>query len=136
MHLVVAARGLDRATQTSWRVRATSAAGTTVLPERSFSTTGPPEATTEAPSAVTPTSATLNASLAPHSLPTVSFFEWGPSKPYANRTSRVAVPEATAPWVSTDLSGLTPGTVYRYRVVAKNSAGTAYGAEKHFTARP
>ena len=133
--LEVAATGLDPATLITWRVRASSAAGTTVLPERVFSTTGPPEATTEAASVVTPTSATLHATLEPHSLPTVYFFEWGPSKPYAHRTSRVAAPDGTAPWVSGDLTRLTPETVYRYRVVAQNSAGTVYGAERRFTSR-
>ena len=135
VHVEVAARGLDPATLTSWRVRATSAAGTSLLPERSFSTTGPPEATTEVASAVTPSSASLHATITPHSLPTVYFFEWGQSQPYANLTSRVAVPDGTAPWVSARLTGLTPETVYRYRVVAKNSAGTVYGSEKHFTSR-
>ena len=136
VQLVATARGLAPATETSWRVRATSAAGTTVLPARSFSTTGPPEGTTEAPSAVTSVSATLHATLAPHSLPTAFFFEWGTGEPYAHRTLRRRVPEATAAFVSADLTGLSPGMVYRYRVVATNSAGTVYGAQKQFTARP
>ena len=127
--------GLAPATDTFWRVRATSAAGTTVSPERSFSTTGRPDVTTRAPSEVRSTSATLHASVSPHSLPTEYFFEWGASSAYGHATSRVAVPPVTAAWVSRPLTGLAPGTVYHYRVVAQNSAGTAYGADERFTSR-
>jgi hypothetical protein len=136
VQLDVAATGLAPATQLSWRVRATSAAGRAVSPERSFSTTGSPDATTQVPSGVTSTSANLHASIATHSLPTEYFFEWGRTTTKERVTARVAVPQGTESWVSTHLTGLDPGTVYRYRVVAENAAGTAYGPEQRFTSRP
>ena len=134
--LDVTAGALDPGTRIFWRVRATSAAGTTVTPERSFSTWGPPEATTQAPGDVTSTSAVLYAVVAPHALPTEYWFEWWRTSPDHQVTSRGVVPQSSSSWVSKTLTGLTPGTVYRYRAVAQNSAGTAYGAEMQFTSRP
>jgi len=132
----VVVRGLDAATDTFWRVRATSAAGTTVSSERSFSTTGPPDATTEAPTEVTSGSADLHGSVSPHSLPTVYFFQWGRTGALEHTTARREVQQGSATWVSSSVTGLAPGTVYRYRVVAENAAGIAHGAERQFTSRP
>ena len=134
--LDVIAGALEPGSRIFWRVRATSAAGTTVSPERSFSTWGPPEATTQAPNNVTSTSATLYAVVAPHALPTEYWFEWWRTSPEHQLTPRGTVPSASSSWVSKTLTGLTPGTVYRYRAVAQNSAGIAYGSEKQFTSRP
>jgi hypothetical protein len=134
--LDVIAGALEPGSRIFWRVRATSAAGTTVSPERSFSTWGPPEATTQAPTGVTSTSANLYAVVAPHALPTEYWFEWWRTSPEHQVTSRGTVPSGSSSWVSKTLTGLTPGTVYRYRAVAQNSAGTAYGSEKQFTSRP
>jgi hypothetical protein len=136
VQLDVTAGALDPGSRIFWRVRATSAAGTTWSQERSFSTWGPPEATTQAPTGVTSTSANLYAVVAPHALPTEYWFEWWRNGPEHQLTSRGVVPAASSSWVAKTLTGLTPGTVYRYRAVAQNSAGIAYGSEKQFTSRP
>ena len=136
VQLDVTAGALEPGSRIFWRVRATSAAGTTVTPERSFSTWGPPEATTQAPTGVTSTSANLYAVVAPHALPTEYWFEWWRTSPEHQVTARGTVPSVSSAWVSKTLTGLTPSTVYRYRAVAQNSPGIAYGAEKQFTSRP
>lgn len=93
-------------------------------------------AVTGSATAITTSSATLNGTVtAKYDDATVSF-EYGPDTNYGNTVS--AVP-ATAivgngdTVVSADLSSLTPGQTYHYRVVATNSAGTSYGNEATFT---
>jgi hypothetical protein len=98
--------------------------------------TAMPTATTEAATGLTYTGATLNASVNPKGLSTTYQYEYGLTEAYGSKvpaapksagegTGLVKVPEA--------VKGLTEGTTYHYRVVATNSAGTTYGADKTLT---
>ncbi|HEY4812756.1 MAG TPA: fibronectin type III domain-containing protein, partial [Solirubrobacteraceae bacterium] len=100
----------------------------------------PPTATTGGFSNVTTTSATLSGSVNPNGLETHYYIEWGreASKPY----------EAFAPTPypgedvgagnetvnrSVAATGLKPGTLYYYRIVAQSPAGTGEGGLASFT---
>ncbi len=98
-----------------------------------------PEAVTTAASAVKPTSATLGGKVDPAGLATTYRFEYGTSASYGTTApaggasagsglDRVAKTQV--------LTGLEPERTYHYRVVATNSEGTSYGADKTFTTVP
>jgi hypothetical protein len=62
-------------------------------------------------------------------------FEWGLTTTYGNSVPCVPAPGAgTVPVaVSASLTGLVPGTTYRYRITATNIFGRTRGAGKAFT---
>jgi Subtilase family len=86
-----------------------------------------PSAQTEPASAVTQSSATLNAIVNPNGgAITRCAFHFGSSEastPCSNRPGSVSGPIA----VSATLTGLLPGTAYRFRIVASNLSGTSSG---------
>lgn len=98
-----------------------------------YKVTGPVEADTNSATNVTLTSATLNGTVNPNGLETTYYFEWGLADSYGNTTNSHSVGSGTsAVAVSANLSVLTPGTTYHYRLVATNSSGTGYGTDRTF----
>ena len=80
----------------------------------------------ESSEGITPTEATLNATINPGEGETVYVFEYGADTSYGSATPvspSIGNDTADHP-VSSTLTGLTPGTTYHYRVVAINFAGT------------
>ncbi|GIG37008.1 PKD domain-containing protein [Cellulomonas pakistanensis] len=123
--------GLRPGTRYTWTATATTAAGTTVL-TRTFDTPGPPTVRALAATGVTRTGATAQLRVHPRGLDTTVRVEWGTG--WSARTADVAFPAATWERAGTvALSGLAPGTSYRYRVVATNAAGTTVGPEQVLT---
>jgi DNA-binding beta-propeller fold protein YncE len=108
-------------------------------------TIGPPTATTDPAAPVGQVSATLQATVNAnlHAVIDCNFeytdqtdFE---ANGYANATeapcsSKPSGSSDTA--VSADVSGLSPDTTYRYRVVAENNGGSAEGGDETFTTLP
>jgi hypothetical protein len=105
----------------------------------------PPTATTNAASNITGTTATLNGVAGPPVV-TSYHFQWGTTTSYGNTTptGTVGCPPGnsnpqyctgvtTAP-VSANITGLTPGTTYHFRLVATNTNGTTNGADNTFLA--
>jgi hypothetical protein len=95
-----------------------------------------PDATTEAASGITETNATLNGGVNPEGTATEWEFEYGtetsygqtaPASPQSAGSGSSEVP------VSTELTGLQPGTTYHYRLVAIGENGTTHGADQTFT---
>ena len=97
---------------------------------------GKPKASTESATGVTTTAATLHGTVDAEGLDTTYYFEYGTTTSYG---SKVPVWSYAIGWefggvsVTQALSGLTPGTVYHYRLVARSEAGIAYGEDKTLT---
>ena len=93
-----------------------------------------PTATTGSASGVGRTSATLNASVNPGGAVTSWRFEYGTTEAYGlesggGETTDGSDPEA----VAIQVTGLSAGTTYHYRVVATNADGTVTGADRTFS---
>lgn len=93
-----------------------------------------PTAITGAVSSVDATTATLNATVNPNGKTTTWYFEYGTSTSYGSKTPSQDAGNGTSNLsLAAALSGLTPGTTYHYRIVAKNSDGTTRGSDGIFT---
>jgi hypothetical protein len=91
----------------------------------------------EEPSGVTTAEAVLQGSINPSDKPTTYYFEYGATTAYGSQTPNGTLPKSKA-WqpVSVALSGLEPGSIYHYRLVAWNGGGTkdkTVGADRSFT---
>jgi len=93
-----------------------------------------PQVNTQKANAIRTSSAVLNGMVVPGSSLADVWFEWGTSTNYGNtigltnfQVSRIAKA------VRVGLEGLSPNYVYHYRLAARNSAGTIYGANQQFT---
>ncbi len=101
-----------------------------------------PSLLNESSSAVTQTSATLDAKLAPNDADTTYQFEYGTTTAYGtsipvpdgNIGNGVSSPATVS--VGEELAGLQPGTTYHYRVLATNSVGQTVGPDQTFTTPP
>jgi plastocyanin len=135
-------KGLAPGTLYHFQLVAKNSSGTVSGADQTFTTTspppppGPPTATTSAATAVTETGATLNGTVNPDGRPTEYFFEWGTSETYGQATAAAPAGEDHAGHVaSATLMALSPGTVYHFRLVAKNASETVSGTDQMFTTR-
>jgi sugar lactone lactonase YvrE len=96
----------------------------------------PPGVVTGAASSLTPTTATLNATVNPNGAEvTACTFEYGTSVSYGTSVPCASLPgsgESPVP-VSAPLTGLSANTTYHFRIVATNSGGTSNGSDQTFT---
>ena len=132
--------GLTANTTYHYRIVATNPTGTSYGADQIFTTLpAPPTVATESASGVTPSAATLNATVNPNG-ETVSdcHFEYGTTSSYGSSAPCTSLPgSGTTPVaVSASITGLTANTTYHYRIVATNPTGTSYGADREFTAAP
>lgn len=95
----------------------------------------PPLAVTNAADGVGFSAATLNASVNPGGAATTATFHYGTSASYGNTAAITlgASNGTTAQSVAANLSDLTPGTTYHFRVTASNSYGATNGRNLTFT---
>ncbi len=92
-----------------------------------------PGATTAAAQNVGPTGATLTGTVNPHGTDTTAYFQYGTTPAYSARTPNQAAGNGNGPIAeNAAISGLTPNTIYHYRIVAVSSAGTTRGADRTF----
>lgn len=93
-----------------------------------------PSATTGDASAITDTQASLAGTVNPQGQLTSYAFQYGTTTAYGQQTALTSAGSGTADApVRADLSGLTPGTAYHFRVIATNATGTTVGADRTFT---
>ena len=143
LHVSSAITGLQPGTTYHYRIIADSPTGTSAGADTTFTTSGkspppPPIATTEGASGVGPHAATLGATVNPNGADTHYYFEYGTTSTFFEgdvpaQPGNDAGSGTTPVKVNVGLGGLAPYTTYYYRVLASNSTGTSYGAEKQFT---
>ena len=82
---------------------------------------------------VSATNATLNAQVNPDNLVTKVWFQYGVTTNYGScSATNTLIPASTTLAVSNLIAGLSPGSMYHFRVVATNSGGMAVGEDKIF----
>ena len=131
--------GLATATTYYFRVCAENSKGYSEGQIISFTTTSPgglPTVTTLAATLVGATEATLNGNVTPNGQATTAWFEWGTDSAlstFSTTLSQSVGSGATSQSVTADLTGLSTGVTYYYRVAANNSSGTIKGSILSFS---
>ncbi len=118
------------------RAYGTNVGGTGYGNSESFTTLGDePSSNTLDASNIEAHSVTLNGTVNPGLLSTTVDFEYGSSTDYGNIIPSVQSPVTgdSSVNITAELTGLTPGTTYHFRVKAENSIGTVYGDDMTFT---
>lgn len=121
--------GLLTHTTYHFRLVAGNASGTVNGVDETF---GPPIVSGESFSEVGLTGATVQATVNGEGYATTYHFEYGPTEAYGFKTAEESLSPVNGR-VSATLSGLVPGTVYHFRLVASDERGTALGADVTFT---
>jgi Ca2+-binding RTX toxin-like protein len=125
--------GLSAGKTYHYRITATSSAGTTNGADATFATGEPPVATTSAASSVGTTGATLNGKVDANGRPTSYVFEYGTTTSYGTKTSSASAGSGTKSIsVSKAVTGLAPGVLYHFRIVATSDVGSSTGSDLTF----
>jgi hypothetical protein len=122
-----------------YRLVALSPAGGAIGRDRSFKTKGnpPPYAATGPTTLLTSSTATVTAVINPNNQKTTWYFQYGLSSAYSSQTIAQTLPAGSAPvTVSQQLQGLSPGTIFHYRIVAVNRGVVERGADAIFMTYP
>ncbi|HEX4436243.1 MAG TPA: hypothetical protein VH061_05550 [Solirubrobacteraceae bacterium] len=105
----------------------------TLVGAASAQAAGVPKANTGGSKHVAYNTATVAGSVNPESSATSYYFQYGPTKAYGGQSAIASAGAGDkAVSVAADLGGLQPLTVYHYRLVAVNAAGTTMGADHTF----
>ena len=133
--------GLLPNTTYHYRLVGTNAAGSITGDDQSFTTDPVPPTLDGSPayaSVIKTTGAKLNGTLNPNSSATSYHFEYGTDTTYGSSTASTdAGAGAGDQPVTADLTGLTAGTTYHFRLVADNGTGGAqHGADGVFSTAP
>jgi uncharacterized protein (TIGR02145 family) len=128
--------GLTAGTVYHVRAYATNSVGTAYGADIMFYTSGDtPSCITIPATEIYLNSATLNGAIDPHSLSTTVTFEYGTSTSYGQSATASQSPLMGNELVnvSINITGLTLGTTYHFRVKTENPFGTCYGGDMVFT---
>jgi len=126
---------------TAW-AKATAVQDTTVkdslMITMSNQTSQPPIVITLPATLITSESATFNGTVNANALNTSVSFEWGLTVNYGNIVSAIppTVSGSSTTPVEAQINGLTSYTLYHFRVIGTNLAGTSYGEDLSFTTSP
>jgi hypothetical protein len=118
-----------------FRLEASNNKGTSFGEDATLATPPPPRIESASATSVTASSAELDAIINPSGFTTTYRFEWGTSMAYGTSTP---VPDghleagASGVPIATDLSGLSTGITYHWRVIATNVNGTTVSPDHTF----
>lgn len=133
-NVAVGITGLTPGATYHFRIVAQNATGSTSGGDQTFTTNGPPVVKAGGATAVTSGTATLTGSVDSRGHSTTWYFQYGPTTAYGLKTPTHSQSAAVGPRAVSDaVGGLDAGTVYHFRVVATNGAGTSYGPDSAFT---
>jgi hypothetical protein len=134
--------GLASSTVYHFRAVAMNSQGTTEGGDRTFRTAGKPVVVSESVTDITDTTATLHASVIPTGFATTCEFQYVDDAGFQATGYASAASVSCSPAnlgssfnprdVSGNATGLTPDTLYHFRVVAMNAAGTTEGDDMTF----
>ena len=93
-----------------------------------------PFARTRKPAQILDTQAALAGNVDANAPTAEWWFEWGPTPALGNSTPHRAVPLGETS--TAEITGLTPGTNYYFRIVAENEVGTTTALTARFTTKP
>jgi alpha-galactosidase len=128
----------NQTSTTTGNISATVPADAVVLYRVTPANTPAPIVTTSSSSSVSSTSATVSGTVNPQGQPTTYHFDYGTDTSYGS-TSPASPPNpsagsgTTAQPESANLTGLTAGVTYHYRIEATSASGTSYGPDQTFT---
>ena len=126
--------GLSANTEYHFRLKTSNAVGVSYSDDMSFTTSGSaPIVSTTASSGTTTTGTTLNGTINANGLSSTVTFEYGLTTAYGSNANASPVSGNSNTNVAINLSGLTIGTTFHYRVNATNSLGTTHGSDMTFT---
>ncbi|MBD7920073.1 hypothetical protein H9657_17515 [Cellulomonas sp. Sa3CUA2] len=132
--LRVPVTGLSPGTRHTWSVTAVTQAASSR--DGWFHTPGPPAVRSVPAGGVTATTARVDLRVHPQGVATTAWVEHGTVLPGASSPPVDLGPATYERGVQVTLAGLTPGTTYRYRVVAQNAYGRTVGPVQVLTTRP
>ena len=124
--------GLTPNTAYHFRIKSVNTDGTAYSDDLTFTTR---QAKTEAATNITNIGATLNGTVNANNLSTFVTFEYGINSSYGSTKESIpnTITGGNSISVSAIITGLISGQIYHFRVVTKNSDGTAYGDDVTFT---
>jgi hypothetical protein len=126
--------GLTLGTSYHYRLVGVNPDGSAPGADKNFKTSGPPAIEAAWAESAVLSEATLKAKLNPEGSPSTYHIEYGTDSSYGQSTPEANVgADKTSHTVTSLLEGLTPGTVYHWRVVATNSVGVSEGSDHTFT---
>ncbi len=129
-----AIKGLTPGVTYHFRIVATNSKGTADGSDQTLYTATKPTVETKSATSIGEAGATLNGSVDPRGAETKYYFEYGTTESYGTKTAEVNAGSGTTNLEENKtVTGLLSGTTYHFRLVAKNSHGTADGGDQVFS---